>query len=119
MRQDRRDPYPWTWEPALAGLLACGLLLMLSVQLGRGIACVAVGAGFCWPSRESLVPSVWPETFSFTTHETLATGLPVLALDLGAQGAAVRSAPNGIAVPHVPGGDHAAAILAALGFGPA
>ncbi len=66
-----------------------------------------------------LVPSVWPETFSFTTHETLATGLPVLALDLGAQGAAVRSAPNGIAVPHVPGGDHAAAILAALGFGPA
>ena len=60
MRQDRRDPYPWTWEPALAGLLACGLLLMLSVQLGRGIACVAVGAGFCWPSRESLVPSVWP-----------------------------------------------------------
>ncbi len=41
----------------------------------------------CW-----LVPSVWPETFSFTTHEALATGLPVIAFDLGAQGDAVRAA---------------------------
>lgn len=41
----------------------------------------------CW-----LIPSVWPETFSFTTHEALATGLPVLVFDLGAQGAAVRAA---------------------------
>ena len=42
-----------------------------------------------------LMPSVWPETFSFTTHEMLATGLPVMAFDLGAQGEAVREAPNG------------------------
>ena len=41
----------------------------------------------CW-----LIPSVWPETFSFTTHEALATGLPVLVFDLGAQGDAVRAA---------------------------
>lgn len=41
------------------------------------------------------IPSVWPETFSYTTHEALATGLPVVAFDLGAQGAAVRAAPNG------------------------
>lgn len=41
----------------------------------------------CW-----LIPSIWPETFSFTTHEALATGLPVIAFDLGAQGAAVRAA---------------------------
>jgi glycosyltransferase involved in cell wall biosynthesis len=33
-----------------------------------------------------MIPSVWPETFSFTTHEALATGLPVLSFDLGAQG---------------------------------
>ncbi|MFC0813012.1 glycosyltransferase [Paracoccus panacisoli] len=42
-----------------------------------------------------LMPSVWPETFSFTTHEMLATGLPVMAFDLGAQGEAVRRAANG------------------------
>lgn len=38
------------------------------------------------------IPSIWPETFSFTTHEALATGLPVYAFDLGAQGAAVTAA---------------------------
>ena len=41
----------------------------------------------CW-----LIPSVWPETFSFTTHEALATGLPVWCFDLGAQGEAVAKA---------------------------
>ena len=41
----------------------------------------------CW-----LIPSVCPETFSFTTHEALATGLPVLCLDLGGQADAVRAA---------------------------
>ena len=39
-----------------------------------------------------LIPSVWPETFSFTTHEALATGMPVFAFDLGAQGEAVARA---------------------------
>ena len=39
-----------------------------------------------------LIPSVWPETFSFATHEALATGLPVWAFDLGAQGEAVAEA---------------------------
>lgn len=38
------------------------------------------------------IPSIWPETFSFTTHEALVTGLPVWAFDLGAQGAAVAAA---------------------------
>jgi len=38
------------------------------------------------------IPSIWPETFSFTTHEALATGMPVVSLDLGAQGDAVRAA---------------------------
>jgi hypothetical protein len=44
----------------------------------------------CW-----LMPSVWPETFSFTTHEMLATGLPVFCFPLGAQAEAVARAPNG------------------------
>jgi GT2 family glycosyltransferase len=39
-----------------------------------------------------LIPSVWPETFSFTTQEALATGLPVWCFDLGAQAEAVRAA---------------------------
>lgn len=34
----------------------------------------------CW-----LIPSIGPETFSFTTHEALATGMPVWSFDLGAQ----------------------------------
>ncbi len=42
-----------------------------------------------------LIPSIWPETFSYATHEALATGLPVFAFDLGAQGEAVSRAPNG------------------------
>lgn len=42
-----------------------------------------------------LMPSIWPETFSFTTHEMLATGLPVFSFDLGAQAEAVKRAPNG------------------------
>lgn len=42
-----------------------------------------------------LMPSIWPETFSYTTHEMLATGLPVIAFDLGAQGDAIKAHPNG------------------------
>lgn len=42
-----------------------------------------------------LIPSIWPETFSYTTREALATGLPVLGLGLGAQGAALEAHPNG------------------------
>jgi hypothetical protein len=61
-----------------------------------------------------LVPSIWPETFSFVTHEMLATGLPVYGFDIGAQGEALRRAPNGIALPFDPDADHAAVIFAAL-----
>lgn len=41
----------------------------------------------CW-----LIPSIWPETFSYTTREALATGLPVWCFDLGAQAEALRRA---------------------------
>lgn len=37
-----------------------------------------------------LMPSVWPETFSYAVHEVIATGMPVWAFDLGAQGDAAR-----------------------------
>ena len=49
--------------------------------------------------RAWLIPSIWPETFSYTTHEALATGLPVFCFDLGAQAEAVKEAPNGWILP--------------------
>jgi len=61
----------------------------------------------CW-----LIPSVWPETFSYVTHEALATGLPVFCGDLGAQADAVRRAPNGTVLAADP--HDAAAILAEI-----
>ncbi len=61
-----------------------------------------------------LIPSIWPETFSFTTHEALATGLPVLGFDLGGQGEALRSADNGHPVPLDPAGVPARAVLETL-----
>lgn len=66
-----------------------------------------------------LMPSIWPETFSFTTHEVLATGMPVVSFDLGAQGDAIseavsKGAPGGVIdLPH----DHEiniTALIAAL-----
>lgn len=77
------------------------------------IASLAARYGItCW-----LIPSVWPETFSYTTHESLATGLPVITLDLGAQAEAVRAAMTqgapGSIVPFGPASEAAPAILAA------
>ncbi|MCL3883973.1 glycosyltransferase [Marivita sp. GX14005] len=42
-----------------------------------------------------LIPSLWPETFSYVTHEALATGLPTFGFDLGGQGDALRADPAG------------------------
>jgi glycosyltransferase involved in cell wall biosynthesis len=46
-----------------------------------------------------LVPSIWPETYSFVTREALSTGLPVLGYAIGAQGEALDLASNGKALP--------------------
>lgn len=48
----------------------------------------------CW-----LIPSIWPETFCYTMHEALATGLPVFCFDIGAQADAAHKAPNGFTMP--------------------
>ena len=70
----------------------------------------------CW-----LIPSIWPETFSYTTHEALATGLPVWSFDLGAQGdtvaaAAARSGQGGVLPLDLagPGGDSLERLLRVL-----
>ena len=46
-----------------------------------------------------LIPSIWPETISYATHECLATELPVFAFDIGAQGDTVRNYSKGIVLP--------------------
>lgn len=61
-----------------------------------------------------LIPSIWPETFSYTTHEALATGLPVYCFDLGAQAEAVAAVPNGHLVDFDGGGHSAEALLDAF-----
>jgi hypothetical protein len=48
------------------------------------------------------VPAVWPETYSFSTREALATGLPVIAFDIGAQGEAVGRARMASPCPMTP-----------------
>lgn len=37
-----------------------------------------------------LFPSIWPETFSYVIHEMKATGLPIIATDIGAHADALR-----------------------------
>jgi glycosyltransferase involved in cell wall biosynthesis len=60
----------------------------------------------CW-----LVPSIWPETFSFSTHECAATGLPMISFDLGAQGDIVGKLPGGVVLsPPVDEGDLSRAV---------
>jgi glycosyltransferase involved in cell wall biosynthesis len=57
-----------------------------------------------------IVPAVWPETYSFATREALATGLPVIAFDIGAQGEAVRARPMA-PVPYDPDADLACGFM--------
>lgn len=57
-----------------------------------------------------LLPSICPETFSFVAHETVAMGLPLVTLDLGAPADLARAHPLG----HVAGDDSGPALLADL-----
>ncbi len=43
-----------------------------------------------------LIPSIWPETFSYTTEESILMDLPVAVFDLGAPGERVRRYAKGI-----------------------
>ena len=59
-----------------------------------------------------LIPSICPETFSFATHEALATGLPVACFNMGAQAEAARAARNGHVLTSCP--EDASALAAEL-----
>ena len=61
-----------------------------------------------------LIPSIWPETFSYTTHEAIATGLPVWCFDLGGQADAVRQACKGGVIPIPAGMPDLDALLGAI-----
>jgi O-antigen biosynthesis protein len=61
-----------------------------------------------------LIPSIWPETFSYTTHEALATGLPIWCFDVGAQADALRLSPNGHVISIPAGVPDVDALLAAV-----
>ena len=60
MQQDRHDPYPWTWEPAIAGALAASLILLAGVHLGRAAACLVSGYGIQITPRDAVFSSTWP-----------------------------------------------------------
>jgi hypothetical protein len=47
--------------------------------------------------------AIWPETFSYTLSEYVASGIPVVAGDLGAQGERVRRPPSGLGRSGHPG----------------
>ena len=61
-----------------------------------------------------LIPSIWPETFSYTTHEAIATGLPVWCFDLGAQADAVRQSRRGGVIGVPSGAPDLAGLLAMI-----
>ena len=50
-------------------------------------------------SRCTLVPSVWDEPFSLVTLESLATGTPVIAFDVGILKSIIHDGENGFIVP--------------------
>ena len=57
-----------------------------------------------------LVPSIFPETFSYVTHELMRLQLPLICFNLGAQAEAVRSYEFGEVIHQVEGIDLLAAI---------
>lgn len=60
MRQHRADPYPWTWELPVGVATAVGIVLVLGVHAGRGVACLLAGHGFRWTRQGSLFTALRP-----------------------------------------------------------
>lgn len=47
------------------------------------------------------IPSIWGETFSYTTRESIEMGMPVATFDLGAQADQVKKYDKGIIIPEI------------------
>lgn len=83
MQTERRhDPYPLTWEIPTGILLLTGLVLVLGVHVGRGVANWLAGAGWHWPQPAAMFSSL-PAVI---TGEP-AAGLAALTLPLAAPSA--------------------------------
>lgn len=69
-------------------------------------------AGVIQKSKASLmlVPSIWPETFSYVTEELIQLGLPVACFDMGAPAERIRKYRKGCILPS----QHPADILKSL-----
>ena len=95
-RERRRDPYPWTWEPAAlaAAILSGGLVL--GVQVGRSVANLLAGSGWTWPQS---APTKGPgPSFASPVGGAFWRSLPgVLSGDAGA--GLARPRPPGLAGP--------------------
>jgi len=53
-RNRRQDPYPLTWEIPAGIFVGVLLLLVLGLQVGRGIANLLAGGWWAFPDREHL-----------------------------------------------------------------
>lgn len=49
----------------------------------------------------ALIPSIWPETFSYTTQEMMDMGLPIACFDLGAPAERVKRYDKGMVLPRI------------------
>lgn len=48
-----------------------------------------------------LIPSIWPETFSYTTEEIMKMGMPIICFDIGAPAERVKKYEKGIIIPEI------------------
>jgi GT2 family glycosyltransferase len=48
-----------------------------------------------------LIPSIWPETFSYTTEEIMKMELPLMVFDLGAPAERVKQYTKGVIIPEI------------------
>lgn len=48
-----------------------------------------------------LIPSIWPETFSYTSQEAMLMGVPVACFDIGAPAERVKEYDKGIVIPQI------------------
>ena len=48
-----------------------------------------------------LIPSIWPETFSYTTEEIMTMGLPIMSFDIGAPAERIKKYKKGLIIPEI------------------
>lgn len=57
-RSRRTNPYPYTWEIPVVGVIALLLLLLVGLQAGRSVANLLAGNGWVFVPREGLFTSL-------------------------------------------------------------